>query len=505
MVIDAKRASRADLLAEYLMCAQSFPYFLRYVKLRDSNRGVIPMQLWPHVIQVAEDWQTGESWLEGKARQLGFSWELAAYDVWILLFREMARILSISAGERESVELLEKVKFIHRNLPPFLYKRPSTDNASSLAIAATGAEMRALPSTENAGRSFQATLVQLDEAAFHPYAGENYAAYHPAVADGGQEIFVTTGNGPSGLFFDFFNDPTSGYRKRFTGWRARPDRDDDWYARELAAFTAAGERHPLLFKRENPETVEEMFAAFFGLVYDMFEESRHVKAEPFAWKDAQYRVAGVDPGQGDPCAVTPIGELNEHAHQFDEMYRQGVTTYDEIADYLIRWHLRAPFNGIFVDSIEGTLIATLRAKGLPAYPANKERGIGIGHVAGRLANETFTVSPDCRHTIREFHSYRWKERRTPGEADPYATSTPQEHHGDAMDGDRYALVGLSQFFSGRKRETAYPTFAPVKPKDDPTREGRDPLAVERAKTGKVSRTPLQRPDFSHMRRMTMRR
>lgn len=442
---------------ELMRCRARFAYFLRYVQIPDVHRGLIPMELWPYLIEIADDWQTGDSWIEGKARQLGYSWLLADYDVWIGTFREYARILSFSINQRESEELLKKVKAVNEHLPDWLRKEFSKDGQTKEHVQwdETRAEMMALPSTGAAGRSYTATLVQTDEWAFHQNAAEHYSAYRSAIADGGQHIGISTGNGAFNIFYRYFTakSPSIPYKKRFNGWRARPDRDDAWYAREREAFLVSAldpeseefGKHPGLFKRENPESVDEMFEVFVGLVYDVFSDFVHVKGATFSWKASKYRVAGCDPGQGDPFAMGAFGEsAGGHVHQFDEFYKQGVVAEDVAAEWLLMWHRIAPFNAIYVDSIEGTLIATFRSRGLPAYPANKERKMGIGHVYGRLLARNFTVDPVCRQHIKEYHEYQWRQMKKGQEE--WATSTPEGHHGDGMDETRYALVGLAQGF-----------------------------------------------------------
>ena len=487
--------SNDEMVAEHIRCQDSFPYFLRYVEIEDANKGVIPLELWPYLVQIASDWETGDSWIEGKARQLGYSWLLASYDNWLLRYRKNARILSISIGERESKELLEKVKFVDDHLPSWMRMQRNKDSVTEFGFLKTGSSIIALPSTESAGRGEQATLVQTDEWAFHKFAGKNYASYRSAIADGGQHIAVTTGNGPTGMFFDFWNssDPDLPYQTRFNGWRSRPDRADKWYERERKAYLAA-DKHHMLFARENPETVEEMFTAFVGLVYDVFSAQRHAVADPFTYESCKWRVAGVDPGQGDPAAISIIGESEDgKAHQFPEFYQQGVTTIDDLETILRKWNDKAPLHGIAIDGTEGTLIASLQAKGLPAFAANRERGIGIGHVAARLSSGNFTINAGNSHTIREFHSYRWAERRAPGEADPYTTSTPVDHHGDLLDTIRYALVFLSQYCSSTKTaEVTGPDYGdvpekPSEPKPDAKNEWRDPLSIQHKEHGTLPR------------------
>lgn len=522
--------SREEAVTETLRCEQSFAYFyFNYCRIEDDKQGSILPQRWPHSIEIAESWPTGKSFIEGKGRQLGYSWELAGYDNWVLRFRRNARILSISLGERESKRLLYKVKFIYDHLPTFLKLRKNVDNESEFGFLKTGSSMIALPSTKQAGRSEKATLVQTDEWAFHPYAGENFAAYRSAIADGGQHIAVSTGNGPTGMFYEFFNDPKAPYTKRFYPWSARPDRDEEWYERERTAFLAAGDRHPLLFIRENPSSVEEMFTAFFGLVYEDFKPEKHQIDAPFRYEDSKWRIAAVDPGQGDPAAVSIIGESEEgHAHQFGpEFYQQGVTTAQDIYAYLSQWYRKAPLHGVVVDGAEGTLVATLNAwfkrdfGREPVYPANKDRGIGIAHVASRLRSNNFTIDAQNKHTLREFQSYRWKERTAPGEADTYTTSTPIDHHGDLMDTIRYALVHLSQYYSNvRPVRADPPTYQTSKSQQKkevikPNRQGEwvDPEAKRLTITNTSSdKMPMRRigyvgPDYrrARMNRMTGRR
>jgi len=462
---------RAALIDDWNVCKESFPAFLRHVKIRDTNRGVIPFELWPHTVGVAESWQRGESTIDGKARQQGFSWELAAYDLWTMTFKDYSRILSISMGERESIELLDKVKFIHQELPSHLRRDIEMSNQQVFRLKATQGTMMALPSTENAGRSFQANVVQFDEFAFHPFAGANYDSTRAAIADGGQMIIISTGNGPANMLHDLWEDPDVPFVKRFTNWKSRPDRDEEWYDSEKRAYLTRG--NSMFFHRENPGTVDEMFTVFVGLVYGPdetqgwkgFQVHRHMRPEPFTWEDAEIRVAGIDPGQGDPFAILPAGEKDGHLHFFDEFYEQaGGTTFNVALEYLMSWHRRAPFDAIWVDGAEGTLIASLRATGLPAYAASKERGIGISVVRSRLEDDSMTFSPHVDHTRREFQTYRWATRRAPGEANQYTTSTPIDHHGDAMDDVRYCALGISKGF-GRSPHGVKPhTANAAKPK-----------------------------------------
>lgn len=509
-------ASKDEVVAEWLRCERSFWYFcLTYVRiLSASGGGDIPFDpTWTYLRPIAEAFQAGEHVIVGKARQLGVSWLLAAYDSWLLTFHPDRRVLSISLGETESVELLKKVKHVLDSLPAHFRLRPVTTNETTVELSNRSA-IKALPSTKNAGRSFNASLVQTDEFAFHPYAGENFASYRSAIADGGQHIIVTSGNGPDGLFASMWNDPNSGYRKFFLPWSSRPDRDQAWYDRELAAYTAGGDKHPLMFVRENPSTVEEMFTAFFGLVYEPFSPDRHMAPAEIPYEKCEWRVASVDPGQGDPAAATIIGQQpkSRRAHLYGPTFhQQGVTTAEDIYAYLVPWYRKAPLHAVLVDGAEGTLIATLNAWFLrdfgrePVTAANKERGVGIGLVAGRLKADLFTVDPSETGVRREFQTYRWKERRAAGESDPYSTSTPVDHHADRLDTIRYGLMWLAQYATPSGEPVSETPETPFQtPKTDvyvTQKDGWvDPLSRMRGISGGIMSTARKiGPDYSNRR------
>ena len=499
MTTAAPPISKEEAVREWLRCQQSFWYFcITYVRITDAHRGVVPFEPWPHLRDVADSWQRGDSTIDGKGRQLGFSYIVCAFATWKMTFFGHMRILAISMGERESKLLLGKVNDIRKNLPEWLRLTITKDNETEVAFA-NGSSMVALPSTEKAGRSEQASIVISDELAFHPYAGENYAAYRSAIADGGQHIIISTGNGPSGLFANFWKgavDADVPYVRRFTPWSARPDRGREWYERERRAFLAAGDKHPLLFIRENPSTEEEMLTAFFGMVYDGFKPAEHIRPAETAWAGCQWRVAAIDPGQGDPAAISCIGQSPAgHAHQYGEWKKEGVTTIDDLWRTLAWWHRRGPFHAVLVDDDEGTIVATLNARFRSVFQlgrdivhkANKDRSTGIGHVAARLERGDFTIEPGHAHTLREFQSYRWATRRAPGETDPYTTSTPVDHHGDLLDTIRYCLMHIAQYLVGHGVVTvktpAYndpdrlaSEFDDWEPKPDAQGQWRDPMA-----------------------------
>ena len=456
----------------------SFVAFLRYVKIEEvilrpgmepEAAGAIPMELWPHLLERARAWNRGDDEVILKARQLGLSWLAAAFACWKGL-QPASRVLLLSKGEDEAFELLRKVQFVYENLPEELKKPLEIDNMGELSWEGGGA-VRALPSTKDAGRGWTARLVIADEAAFHQWAAANFKAYRATVADGGQLIILSTANGVGGFFYDRywaavryeelrdqiargvagegFDSPEvlaaleAAPRPVFIPWNARPDRDEYWLAREKLQYPGL----PDEFRQEYPATAAEAFVQLTGLVFPQFSPERHIAPEPCSWAECLYRYYSYDLGGGDPTAIGVYGvyrtrEGTEKVHQFGGYYKRiGAPTLDELAAFLLPWHRAAPFTNGEPDPIDATIAESLRSKGLPLeqshhYGLNETLGVHAMY----LENDWLTIGEHLKDDIAEFAGFRWAERVDPNSKDRYKTSTPHDHHGDAIANRRLALT-----------------------------------------------------------------
>ena len=216
------------------------PDFLDHVKILERSQlhsgvsgGAIPFQKWPYLLELAQSIVDNRLVTVLKARQLGFSWTTAAYAAWLLTFSPGTNVLMISKGQTEAYSLLDKVRFILKNLPAEWQMPLSPDARGEIGIPSYDSKVVALPSTEDAGRSETASVVIQDEADFHEYHAQNYAAVKPTGDAGGQMIMGSTSNKRemSSLFKEIYrNAPDNGWNKLFVPWHARPGRTDQWYA-----------------------------------------------------------------------------------------------------------------------------------------------------------------------------------------------------------------------------------------------------------------------------------
>ena len=314
------------------------PDFLDHVKILERSQaqagvagGAAPFQKWPYIVELAESVSKNRLVTVLKARQLGFSWTTAAYAAWLLTFSPGTNVLMISKGQTEAFSLLDKVRFIIKNLPNEWQHSLSPDSRSEIGIPSLDSKIIALPSTEDAGRSETASVVVQDEADFHEYHAQNYAAVKPTIDGGGQMIMGSTSNKRqmTSLFKELYKGaPDNGWHNIFIPWHARPERDQKWYegvrdtipAIELSGMSPEqfmeqeypGEEHEAL----SPPRAQSIFDRdmIAGMMDDCIEPIRKVGPasiyqEP---RTARRYVAGTDvaSGVGMDYSVTVVVDVN---------------------------------------------------------------------------------------------------------------------------------------------------------------------------------------------------
>ena len=64
-------------------------------------------------------------------------------------------------------------------------------------------------------------------------------------------------------------------------------------------------------------------------------------------------------------------------------------------------------------------------------------------VAFLLDHDRLTIDPSCVDSLAEFPGYRWATKVDPNDKTRFATTTPVDHHADAMDARRYAVLEIT--------------------------------------------------------------
>ncbi len=190
---------------EWIKCKKSLLYYLsNYVYIQDRVRQeIVKWEPWEHLkqlIRLVQDWHDQPVPRRPlfvvifKSRQVGASTTISGIANWMISFFESSKVIEQSENERVALEMLERSVFINKHHPDFLRLEYYPSQNDLIGVPATNGKLITLPSTEDAGRSTDATMVVCDEWEKHRNAREGFAAVKPAMAKGGLFIGATTIN-----------------------------------------------------------------------------------------------------------------------------------------------------------------------------------------------------------------------------------------------------------------------------------------------------------------------
>jgi len=256
---------------------QSFLYFLENYgsHLPADGGSPEPLQMWDYQPKMAEVLAIGNDTICLKSRRIGFTLIVCHYLVWIAGLSDEkpgARCIAISKNQRDADELLATCRSIVNCLPPYL--RPAIGAEAKSAQGQLGKEttkhfsfplrdgasIRSLPASSSAARSYTATVLFLDELAFHQNADEVWVSAKPTTEGGGQVIVGSTGNGRSGDGKHFCFLWEQAEREKimepiFISWRDREDRTQEWYDETAKTMPTLDK-----MQQEYPDNPDEAFS-----------------------------------------------------------------------------------------------------------------------------------------------------------------------------------------------------------------------------------------------------
>jgi len=215
----------------YLKCVQDPSYFInQFCIIQHPQRGKIKFKLYDFQYDVLKAYQENDYNIVLKSRQLGISTLSAAYALWMMLFHNDKNVLCIATTKDTAKNIVTKVRIMYDGLPAWLKTQIIENNKLSLVFK-NGSQIKALASTESAGRSEALSLLILDEAAFIEKIDIIWTASQQTLATGGQCLAISTPNGVGNWFHKTWLDATDEVNKFNTiklHWSAHPDRDQSW-------------------------------------------------------------------------------------------------------------------------------------------------------------------------------------------------------------------------------------------------------------------------------------
>jgi hypothetical protein len=193
--------------------------------------------------------------------------------VWNLVFRNGFSVIALSKTEEDAKELVRRIRFILDHLPHWIIKKKEWEYTAlsvTLKNNKDDSTFKAFPASPEAGRSFTANIVILDEWAKQQWAREIWQAAFPTInrPTGGQVIGLSTIE--RGTLFEDLWLGDNGFKKIYLPWDSDPRRSEKWYNNTRKAMGDGT-------LSEYPKTVEEAFSIPGGAFFTEFRSSIHLK------------------------------------------------------------------------------------------------------------------------------------------------------------------------------------------------------------------------------------
>ena len=252
------RNTKQAQIKEILKCGKDPIYFFnKYVKIQHPQQGTIPFKTYPFQDRCVNDFKQHRFNIVLKSRQLGLSTITAAYAMWMVLFHKDKNVLVIATKLAVAQNFIRKCKFLLASCPKWLILPQVVKNNSQAIEFNNGSVIKAIPTSEDAGRSEALSLLIVDEAAFVRNFDTLWTGLYPTLSTGGEAIILSTPNGVGGQYYDLYVLADKGenvFNPIKLPWDVHPDRDDIWFENEtknmsqkqiaqelLCDFAASGE------------------------------------------------------------------------------------------------------------------------------------------------------------------------------------------------------------------------------------------------------------------------
>lgn len=216
---------------EIISCGRDPAYFIKkYVKIRHPKRGLVSFDMFDYQEDLIGDYQSERFNVILKARQLGISEITAAYASWLMLFHRNKNILVMATKAETAKNIIKKVNTALKKIPKWLMLAEIiTDNKLSVELS-NGSIIKAIASSDDAGRSEALSLLIIDEAAFVKNLSELWTGLYPTVQAGGSVIILSTPNGVGNKFHQIYSESEEGnneFKYKKLMWWEHPEHVSD--------------------------------------------------------------------------------------------------------------------------------------------------------------------------------------------------------------------------------------------------------------------------------------
>jgi hypothetical protein len=235
IVSQAYTFTRTEQVKEIVRCGKDPVYFMKtYAKIQHPVRGTIPFDTYDFQDACVKDFQQHRLNIVLKSRQLGLSTVCAAYAVWMSIFQKDKSVLVIATKLATAQNFIKKCQVILQNLPKWLLLPKYEPSKQQLSFS-NGSQIKAVPTSDDAGRSEALSLLIIDEAAFIRDFDEIWTGLSPTFSTGGNAIILSTPNGVGGQYYSLWTGAEAGqngFNPIRIMWHQHPEHDQEWFDKE---------------------------------------------------------------------------------------------------------------------------------------------------------------------------------------------------------------------------------------------------------------------------------
>lgn len=229
---------KTNQVQEIIKCGKDPNYFFKnYLKIQHPVRGLIPFDTYDFQDDCVDQFLDNRFNIVLKSRQLGLSTLVAGYSVWMAVFKREKNILIIATKLAVAQNFITKVKTMIRSLPKWLLLPDIVANNKQMIQFSHGSQIKAIPTSEDAGRSEALSLLIVDEAAFVRNFDTIWTGIYPTISTGGRVIILSTPNGAGGQYYKLYTQADAGLNE-FNAiklpWDVHPERDEAWFSQTTA-------------------------------------------------------------------------------------------------------------------------------------------------------------------------------------------------------------------------------------------------------------------------------
>ena len=412
-------------------------YIFNYVITIDEDGIELPFPRYGYLEDLVGNIHDYNQLIVLKARQMLFTWTMAAYKSYKMNFFNNQNCLAISKDQPASNEVVRRAQFILENLPDWMCSPLKKPYSTKRIENGKNSRLLSLPCTPNVGRVFTAQIILCDEYAYQKYAKLVLRSCRPSLNKNGKLIIGSTPN-PERIGVPFrqlcLKARTRGFVSMSLEYKMNPSKDKEWEKEERRSLTKQE------FEYEHGLCLDK---AGSGLIFEKeYDDAKHI-IDPFPIPKEWSRYRVMDFGPHFCCLWLAQDPETKSLYVYRELYIRGVPTEQRCKMIKIR-SKGENIVATVSDSADPQARRDMAKYGVSSIPCRKKDVLdSIWKVRLYLENDgtsepglfIFNTCIDLREDIEDYQ----------GDENGY----PLKHQGShGVDCVRYIIVYLEDFKEG---------------------------------------------------------